>query len=36
MEHVNFFEINSVAIIGASEVEGKIGNTLLKNVSTFQ
>ncbi|MDD3145148.1 MAG: acetate--CoA ligase family protein [Candidatus Gracilibacteria bacterium] len=32
---MNFFDIKSVAIIGASEVEGKIGNTLLKNLSNF-
>ncbi|MDD2907707.1 MAG: acetate--CoA ligase family protein [Candidatus Gracilibacteria bacterium] len=32
---INFFDINSVAIIGASEVEGKIGNTLVNNLVNF-
>ncbi len=32
----NFFDIESVAIIGASESEGKIGNTLLNNLSEFR
>lgn len=31
----NFFDISSVAIIWASETEGKIGNTLLKNLKPF-
>ena len=31
----SFFDIKSVAIIGASEVEGKIGNTLVKNLEKF-
>jgi len=30
-----FFDIKSVAIIGASEVEGKIGNTLVENLESF-
>ncbi|MDP2090573.1 MAG: acetate--CoA ligase family protein [Candidatus Gracilibacteria bacterium] len=32
----NFFDINSVAIIGASEAAGKIGNDLLKNLKNFK
>lgn len=32
---MNFFDIKSVAIIWASEVEWKIWNTLLKNLSNF-
>ena len=32
---MNFFDINSVAIIWASEVEWKIWNTLLKNLLNF-
>jgi len=31
-----FFKINSVAIIWASEKEGKIGNDLLKNLKNFE
>jgi len=30
-----FFDIKSVAIIGASEIEGKIGNTLVENLGSF-
>jgi len=32
---MNFFDINSVAIVWASESEWKIGNDLLKNLSEF-
>ncbi len=32
----NFFNINSVAIVGASEIEWKIGNSLVKNLSSFK
>ena len=32
----NFFNINSVAIVWASSVDGKIGNSLLKNLSIFK
>lgn len=31
----NFFDIHSVAIVGASETEWKIGNGLIKNLSYF-
>ncbi|MDD3646406.1 MAG: acetate--CoA ligase family protein [Candidatus Gracilibacteria bacterium] len=33
--NLNFFEVSSVVIIGASEVEGKIGNSLVKNLDLF-
>ena len=31
-----FFDINSVAIVWASEIEGKIGNSLIKNLAIFK
>lgn len=34
--NINFFDINSVAIIWASEAAGKIWNDLLKNIKNFR
>jgi len=33
--HSNFFSPESIVIIGASSTEGKIGNSLLKNLESF-